>query len=169
MVVLFHNFEFLSHSFVSTQTAREWTIYPWIHSNCNSLSDNDQLRPVTFPDMHPARYSYSAVCCCRCCWVFFFKLGKGWLLLKRITKRSTKNTPLKKRKEVQRIPGKAINIGRITLYPTLTKHDNYKIRIDTQTFLTPLVYPMNLLCTLPIYQEAEILLGWKRTRTHLIK
>ncbi|KAG9439542.1 hypothetical protein H6P81_019707 [Aristolochia fimbriata] len=37
-----------------TQAAGEWTIYPWIHSNCNSLSDNDQLRPVTFPDIHPA-------------------------------------------------------------------------------------------------------------------
>ncbi|XP_010244943.1 PREDICTED: carnosine N-methyltransferase-like isoform X2 [Nelumbo nucifera] len=37
-----------------TQNAGEWTIYPWIHSNCNSLSDNDQLRPVSFPDIHPA-------------------------------------------------------------------------------------------------------------------
>ncbi|KAG8068068.1 hypothetical protein GUJ93_ZPchr0005g16332 [Zizania palustris] len=37
-----------------TQEANEWTIYPWIHSNCNSLSDNDQLRPVLFPDIHPS-------------------------------------------------------------------------------------------------------------------
>ncbi|WJX33460.1 carnosine N-methyltransferase [Trifolium repens] len=38
------------------QTAGEWTtIYPWIHSNCNSLSGNDQLRPVSIPDIHPAR------------------------------------------------------------------------------------------------------------------
>ncbi|KQK05468.1 carnosine N-methyltransferase isoform X1 [Brachypodium distachyon] len=37
-----------------TQEAYEWTIYPWIHSNCNSLSDNDQLRPVSFPDIHPS-------------------------------------------------------------------------------------------------------------------
>ncbi|KEH35166.1 carnosine N-methyltransferase isoform X2 [Medicago truncatula] len=36
------------------QTVGEWTIYPWIHSNCNSLSDSDQLRPVTIPDIHPA-------------------------------------------------------------------------------------------------------------------
>ncbi|XP_062180100.1 uncharacterized protein LOC133884637 isoform X1 [Phragmites australis] len=36
------------------QEANEWTIYPWIHSNCNSLSDNDQLRPVSFPDIHPS-------------------------------------------------------------------------------------------------------------------
>ncbi|KAI3462439.1 hypothetical protein Pfo_019102 [Paulownia fortunei] len=40
----------LNHS----QIAEEWTIYPWIHSNCNSLSDNDQLRPVSIPDIHPA-------------------------------------------------------------------------------------------------------------------
>eukprot|EP00256_Glycine_max_P068648 XP_025983243.1 uncharacterized protein LOC100791662 isoform X3 [Glycine max] len=39
---------------LSSQTAGEWTIYPWIHSNCNSLSDSDQLRPVSIPDMHPA-------------------------------------------------------------------------------------------------------------------
>lgn len=36
------------------QTAEDWTIYPWIHSNCNSLSDSDQLRPVSIPDIHPA-------------------------------------------------------------------------------------------------------------------
>ncbi|XP_050380938.1 uncharacterized protein LOC126798136 [Argentina anserina] len=36
------------------QTAGEWTIYPWIHSNCNSLSDDDQLRPISIPDIHPA-------------------------------------------------------------------------------------------------------------------
>ncbi|XP_057754065.1 uncharacterized protein LOC130973518 [Arachis stenosperma] len=40
----------LNHS----QTVDEWTIYPWIHSNCNSVSDNDQLRPVSLPDIHPA-------------------------------------------------------------------------------------------------------------------
>jgi hypothetical protein len=45
----------------STQEAKEWTIYPWIHSNCNSLSDNDQLRPVSFPDIHPSRYLLSHV------------------------------------------------------------------------------------------------------------
>lgn len=46
----------LAFCFISTQTAGEWTIYPWIHSNCNSLSDNDQLRPVSIPDIHPARF-----------------------------------------------------------------------------------------------------------------
>ncbi|KAJ7964601.1 S-adenosyl-L-methionine-dependent methyltransferases superfamily protein [Quillaja saponaria] len=38
----------------NTQIAGEWTIYPWIHSNCNSLSDSDQLRPISIPDIHPA-------------------------------------------------------------------------------------------------------------------
>ncbi|CAA7394118.1 unnamed protein product [Spirodela intermedia] len=37
-----------------TQAAGEWTIYPWIHNNCNVLSDDDQLRPAMFPDIHPA-------------------------------------------------------------------------------------------------------------------
>ncbi|KAL7131936.1 hypothetical protein ABFS83_12G038400 [Erythranthe nasuta] len=40
----------LNHS----QVADEWMIYPWIHSNCNSLSDSDQLRAVSVPDIHPA-------------------------------------------------------------------------------------------------------------------
>ncbi|KAL2926552.1 Carnosine N-methyltransferase [Bienertia sinuspersici] len=39
----------------STQSVGEWTIYPWIHSNCNSHSDEDQLRPVSIPDILPAR------------------------------------------------------------------------------------------------------------------
>ncbi|PKU78404.1 carnosine N-methyltransferase [Dendrobium catenatum] len=37
-----------------TQAANQWTIFPWIHSNCNSLSDDDQCRPVSFPDIQPA-------------------------------------------------------------------------------------------------------------------
>ncbi|KAL3700342.1 hypothetical protein R1sor_018364 [Riccia sorocarpa] len=36
-----------------TQEPLEWVIYPWIHSNCNTISDEDQLRPVRFPDLHP--------------------------------------------------------------------------------------------------------------------
>jgi carnosine N-methyltransferase len=35
--------------FINTQKANECTIYPWIHSNCNSLSNNDQLGPISFP------------------------------------------------------------------------------------------------------------------------
>nr|GEY83684.1 hypothetical protein [Tanacetum cinerariifolium] len=38
-----------------TQAIGEWTIHPWFHSNCNSLLDADQLRPVPIPDIHPAR------------------------------------------------------------------------------------------------------------------
>ncbi|GMI76272.1 hypothetical protein like AT2G32170 [Hibiscus trionum] len=38
----------------NTETTGQWTIYPWIHSNCNSRSDNDQLRPVSIPDILPA-------------------------------------------------------------------------------------------------------------------
>ncbi|XP_062107047.1 uncharacterized protein LOC133818284 isoform X2 [Humulus lupulus] len=38
----------------NTENAGEWKIYPWIHSNCNSLLDSDQLRPVSIPDIHPA-------------------------------------------------------------------------------------------------------------------
>lgn len=36
------------------RTANEWTIYPWIHNSCNLLSDSDQLRPASIPDIHPA-------------------------------------------------------------------------------------------------------------------
>jgi carnosine N-methyltransferase len=36
-----------------TQAPLEWTLYPWIHSNCNSLTNEDQLRAVQFPDLHP--------------------------------------------------------------------------------------------------------------------
>ncbi|KAG7568669.1 hypothetical protein ISN45_Aa04g014700 [Arabidopsis thaliana x Arabidopsis arenosa] len=37
-----------------TKLPGEWTIHPWIHTNCNSLSDDDQLRPISIPDIHPA-------------------------------------------------------------------------------------------------------------------
>ncbi|XP_042011447.1 carnosine N-methyltransferase-like [Salvia splendens] len=37
-----------------SQNFEQWKIYPWIHSNCNLLSDKDQLRPVSVPDIHPA-------------------------------------------------------------------------------------------------------------------
>ncbi|XP_011004471.1 PREDICTED: UPF0586 protein C9orf41 homolog isoform X2 [Populus euphratica] len=52
----FSYYMMICSSFILNQTgtAGEWTIYPWIHSNCNSLSDSDQLRPVSIPDIHPA-------------------------------------------------------------------------------------------------------------------
>jgi hypothetical protein len=43
-----------------TQAPLEWTLHPWIHSNCNSLTDEDQLRVVQFPDLHPGRSVSSA-------------------------------------------------------------------------------------------------------------
>ncbi|KAG6553566.1 hypothetical protein Mapa_004479 [Marchantia paleacea] len=36
-----------------TQEALEWEIYPWIHSSCNTIKDEHQLRCVRFPDLHP--------------------------------------------------------------------------------------------------------------------
>ncbi|KAL1822983.1 uncharacterized protein LOC108210947 [Daucus carota subsp. sativus] len=52
----FSYYMMICSSFILNQTERanEWTIHPWIHSNCNSLSDNDQLRPILIPDIHPA-------------------------------------------------------------------------------------------------------------------
>ncbi|KAF6176448.1 hypothetical protein GIB67_010085 [Kingdonia uniflora] len=51
----FSYYKMICSSFIlnQTDTAGEWTIYPWVYSNCNSLSDNDQLRPVPFPDIFP--------------------------------------------------------------------------------------------------------------------
>ncbi|GAQ89422.1 hypothetical protein KFL_005200030 [Klebsormidium nitens] len=36
-----------------TDQAHEWTFYPYIHSQCNTRRDDDMLRPVTLPDLHP--------------------------------------------------------------------------------------------------------------------
>lgn len=33
----------------------QYTIYPWMHSNCNHRSDADQLRPVGLPDVPPSQ------------------------------------------------------------------------------------------------------------------
>lgn len=32
----------------------QWTIHPWVHSSCNQLSAEDQMRGVQIPDVHPA-------------------------------------------------------------------------------------------------------------------
>uniref|UniRef100_A0A7N0T328 carnosine N-methyltransferase n=1 Tax=Kalanchoe fedtschenkoi TaxID=63787 RepID=A0A7N0T328_KALFE len=52
----FSYYMMICSSFILNQAQEigEWTLYPWIHSNCNSLSDKDQLRPVTVPDILPA-------------------------------------------------------------------------------------------------------------------
>ncbi|KAK9813788.1 hypothetical protein WJX73_009901 [Symbiochloris irregularis] len=36
------------------EKAGQHTIYPWLHSNCNQMSDSDQLRQVHIPDRAPA-------------------------------------------------------------------------------------------------------------------
>jgi hypothetical protein len=43
-----------------TQAPLEWTLHPWIDSNCNSLTDEDQLHVVQFPDLHSGRLVSSA-------------------------------------------------------------------------------------------------------------
>ncbi|KAL4590481.1 hypothetical protein LXL04_003411 [Taraxacum kok-saghyz] len=52
----FSYYMMICSSFILNQceVVGEWSIHPWIHSNCNSLSDADQLRPVSIPDIHPA-------------------------------------------------------------------------------------------------------------------
>lgn len=44
----FSYYMLLTSAFVLNHMAvrNEWTIYPWVHSNCNQLCDADQLRPV---------------------------------------------------------------------------------------------------------------------------
>lgn len=45
-----------SSSFILNHTAepRQYTVHPWLHSNCNHHSDANQLRPVAVPDVLPA-------------------------------------------------------------------------------------------------------------------
>jgi len=31
----------------------QWTLHPWLHINVNNVTDADQLRPVSIPDMVP--------------------------------------------------------------------------------------------------------------------
>ncbi|XP_024401463.1 uncharacterized protein [Physcomitrium patens] len=51
----FSYYMLICSSFILNQTDQplEWALHPWMHSNCNSLSDNDQLRAVYIPDLHP--------------------------------------------------------------------------------------------------------------------
>ncbi|KAG0497177.1 hypothetical protein HPP92_001868 [Vanilla planifolia] len=57
----FSYYMMICSSFILNQTAaaNQWIIYPWIHSNCNSWSDDDQFRSVAFPDIHPASVGIS--------------------------------------------------------------------------------------------------------------
>ncbi|KAF6151703.1 hypothetical protein GIB67_001986 [Kingdonia uniflora] len=49
----FSYYTMICSSFIlnQTDTPGEWTIYPWVYSNCNS--NNDQLWPVPFSDIFP--------------------------------------------------------------------------------------------------------------------
>lgn len=51
----FSYYMLICSSFILNQSDQplEWALHPWIHSNCNSLSDSDQLRAVHIPDLHP--------------------------------------------------------------------------------------------------------------------
>lgn len=52
----FSYYMLLTSSFILNNTGRaeQWTVFPWMHSNCNQKSIADQLRGVTIPDVHPA-------------------------------------------------------------------------------------------------------------------
>ncbi|KXZ56943.1 hypothetical protein GPECTOR_1g850 [Gonium pectorale] len=51
----FSYYMLLASSFIlnSTTEVGQYTIHPWIHSNCNHLTDADQLRAVPVPDVVP--------------------------------------------------------------------------------------------------------------------
>ncbi|DBB03564.1 TPA: hypothetical protein ACH3X3_010907 [Trebouxia sp. C0006] len=52
----FSYYMLLTSSFIlnNTERAEQWTVFPWMHSNCNQKSIADQLRGVAIPDVHPA-------------------------------------------------------------------------------------------------------------------
>ena len=47
----FSYYMLLASAFVlnESEAAEQWEIHPWLHSNCNQLSDTDQLRAVSRP------------------------------------------------------------------------------------------------------------------------
>ncbi|KAG2487879.1 hypothetical protein HYH03_013461 [Edaphochlamys debaryana] len=53
----FSYFMLLASSFILNHTTEpnQYTIHPWMHSNSNHLSDEDQLRAVPVPDVLPAQ------------------------------------------------------------------------------------------------------------------
>jgi len=46
----FSYYMLLTSSFIlnNTERAEQWTVFPWMHSNCNQKSIADQLRGVRF-------------------------------------------------------------------------------------------------------------------------
>ncbi len=51
----FSYFMLLASSFMLNHSvcANQWMIHPWLHSNCNHMTDADQLRSVPIPDVDP--------------------------------------------------------------------------------------------------------------------
>ncbi|EFJ40541.1 hypothetical protein VOLCADRAFT_69374 [Volvox carteri f. nagariensis] len=51
----FSYFMLLASSFILNYTSErhQFTVHPWLHSNCNHLTDSDQLRGVAVPDVVP--------------------------------------------------------------------------------------------------------------------
>jgi len=52
----FSYFMLLTAAFMlnSTACAEQWTIHPWVHLTCNNVTDADQLRGVSVPDVVPS-------------------------------------------------------------------------------------------------------------------
>ncbi|XP_010418704.1 PREDICTED: carnosine N-methyltransferase-like [Camelina sativa] len=49
-----------------TKVPDEWTVYPWIYTNCNSHSEDDQLRPISIPEAGPSSVGVTkgfSMCC----------------------------------------------------------------------------------------------------------
>eukprot|EP01025_Chloroclados_australasicus_P065714 TRINITY_DN8955_c0_g1_i1.p1 TRINITY_DN8955_c0_g1~~TRINITY_DN8955_c0_g1_i1.p1 ORF type:complete len:446 (-),score=33.14 TRINITY_DN8955_c0_g1_i1:380-1606(-) len=55
----FSYYMLLTASFMLNQAANfdgQMVVFPWMHSNCNQLSDADQIRPVKIPDINSAEF-----------------------------------------------------------------------------------------------------------------
>lgn len=52
----FSYFMLITAAFMLNATAcvEQWTVHPWLHLTCNNLTDADQLRGVSVPDVVPA-------------------------------------------------------------------------------------------------------------------
>ena len=58
--ILFHLFcieQFVFGHFRCGNGTNIYTLYPWIHQHCNNRSNEDQTRPITFPDVNPMELS----------------------------------------------------------------------------------------------------------------
>lgn len=45
----------------------QYMVHPWLHSNCNQFSDEDQLRAVSFRLVHQTNVTFSNVAVCAAC------------------------------------------------------------------------------------------------------